>query len=325
MGNGRKIGLEIESYLNVKESEVEWLWYPYIPYGKLTLLQGDPGDGKSTFMIHIAACVTTASSLPDGNSIPEPQNVIYQCSEDNVSDTIKPRLLAAGADCSKIMFISEEERTLTIDDERIEKAIIETAARLLIIDPLQAYIPADYDMMNAASMRALMRKLNRIAEKQHCAIVLIGHMTKATGGKNLYRSLGSIDIAAVARSVLMIKRDENYPEVRYMFPIKTSLAFEGDAIQFMFDKITGFRFLGPCDINDMRYIPDGETIFQRKSEQVEDLILRNLTSGRLPSAKVLSIIKEHGISERTARTVAKKIGVKSKKEGGIWYWQLNEK
>ena len=101
--------------------------------GKITLLQGDPGDGKSTFMIHIAACVTKGIPFPDGSKAAEVQNVIYQCSEDNISDTIKPRLLRAGADCSRVSFINEEEKILTIDDERIEKAIIKTKGSIALL------------------------------------------------------------------------------------------------------------------------------------------------------------------------------------------------
>ena len=129
-------------------------------------------------MLQLVARITTKRKMPDGKPFPECQNVIYQCSEDNPNDTIKPRLIAAGADCDRVAFISEESRGLTIDDRRVEDAIVRTQARLCVFDPIQAYIPPDSDMLNAAKMRAVMKRLAGVAERTRCAIVLIGHMTK---------------------------------------------------------------------------------------------------------------------------------------------------
>ncbi len=191
-------------YSNVRQRKVDWLWYPYIPYGKLTVLQGDPGDGKSTFILQIAALLSKGFQMPDGYQVEESQSIIYQCSEDDLADTVKPRLIAAGADCARIAFIVDDDERLTLEDERIEKTLAATKARLLIIDPIQAYLTQDYDMQNAIRMRTVLGGLSDLAAKYQCAIVLVGHMNKASGGKDLYRGLGSIDIAAIARSVLMI-------------------------------------------------------------------------------------------------------------------------
>ena len=95
-------------YSEVQSTDVRWLWYPFIAIGKITLLQGDPGDGKSTMMMNLIAELSTGGKTPDGCKIGAPQKVIYQCSEDGVSDTIKPRLERCGADCKKIAFINEE-------------------------------------------------------------------------------------------------------------------------------------------------------------------------------------------------------------------------
>ena len=107
-------------YSEVQSTNVRWLWYPFIAIGKITLLQGDPGDGKSTMMMNLIAELSTGGKTPDGCKIGAPQKVIYQCSEDGVSDTIKPRLERCGADCGKIAFINEEVYNgLTLDDERM--------------------------------------------------------------------------------------------------------------------------------------------------------------------------------------------------------------
>lgn len=130
---------------DVLETKVEWLWYPYIPYGKLTIIQGDPGEGKTTTILQIAALLSKGEKLPFDDANRTPVNVIYQTAEDGLGDTVKPRLVAAGADCSKIMVIDESVEGLSMTDERIEKALIDTKAKLVILDPIQAYLGAEVD------------------------------------------------------------------------------------------------------------------------------------------------------------------------------------
>lgn len=169
-------------YSEVQSTDVRWLWYPFIAIGKITLLQGDPGDGKSTMMMNLIAELSTGGKTPDGCKIGAPQKVIYQCSEDGVSDTIKPRLERCGADCRKIAFINEEVYNgLTLDDERIRQAIIEFRPRLVVIDPIQAYLGSDLDLQIAGRARKLMRRLGMWAAGYDCAIVLIGHLNKKEG------------------------------------------------------------------------------------------------------------------------------------------------
>lgn len=212
-------------YSEVQSTDVRWLWYPFIAIGKITLLQGDPGDGKSTMMMNLIAELSTGGKTPDGCKIGVPQKVIYQCSEDGVSDTIKPRLERCGADCRKIAFINEEfYNGLTLDDERIRQAIIEFRPRLVVIDPIQAYLGSDSDLQIAGRARKLMRRLGMWAAGYDCAIVLIGHLNKKEGSKGLYRSLGSIDVVAAARSVLQVERDTENPDIRIVHQIKNSLA-----------------------------------------------------------------------------------------------------
>lgn len=322
MFTDRDAPAEVGYYSDIKETAVEWLWYPYIPFGKITLLQGDPGDGKSTFILDLIARITTGRVMPDLKSPSVCHHVIYQCSEDSYADTIKPRLIAAGADCSKVAYVVDNNQALTIDDPRVSDALEKTGARLLVFDPIQAYIPPESDMLNAAKMRSVMKRLADMAEKHRCAVVLIGHMNKASSGKNLYRGLGSIDIAAIARSVLMIRRDEDDPNIRYMFPVKSSLAYEGNAVRFMFDKELGFQLLGPCElsrINEPMIDDDEET---GKFQRAERLILAMLSAGSQPSKSVLGQMKSIGVSERTARSASKRLGIKAFRRGKAWYWKL---
>lgn len=311
-----------EYFSQVKEQPVDWLWYPYIPCGKLTLLQGDPGEGKSTFMLNIAALLTRGMDMPDGFKITHPHTIVYQCAEDNVADTIKPRLMAAGADCNKVAYIIDDYGELTLEDTRIEDTIRETKARLLILDPLQSFLVQDGDMHSAGRMRMVLGKLAGIAAKYNCAVVLIGHMNKSAGGKNLYRGLGSIDIAAIARSVLMIARDEACPEVRYMFPVKSSLAPEGSAISFTFSREHGFRFIGPCDYTE----PESQEFadVESKKDTACKLISQMLLGRDLPSSDIIEELLGRGMSKRTIYTAKKELCITSYKHRDIWFWHLPE-
>lgn len=170
---------KITYYDTVSAKKVEWLWYPYIPYGKITIVQGDPGEGKSTMMIQIAALITNGKLMPDGSGEGIPGNVIYQAAEDGIEDTVKPRLEAAGADCRRIAFLEQsDEEPIRLDDERLAQAIESMQAKLLVIDPLQAYLGIDSDM-KSNSIRAVFGRLGKVAERTGCAVVLIGHMNKS--------------------------------------------------------------------------------------------------------------------------------------------------
>lgn len=311
---------QYEYFSSVNQRKVEWLWYPYIPYGKITILQGDPGEGKSTFMLNIAALLTRGNSMPDGYPVRAPQQVVYQTAEDNIADTVKPRLMAANADCNKVSYIVDNSSPLTLEDPRIEKIILETRARLLILDPLQAYLSQDSDILSAGRMRQQLRRVADIAERTNCAVVIIGHMNKSRGGKNLYRGLGSIDITAIARSVLMITRDEIDTSCRYMFPVKTSLAPEGSPIAFRLKPEQGIEWLGFTEVNTVKQM--NITVDKNKSALAERIIADVLKDQDVLSKDVLGKLKLMGVSERTANKAKNTLGVKSYRRNGVWYWHL---
>lgn len=315
--------LKIISMDEVPVEEVEWLWYPYIPFGKLTIIHGDGGEGKTTLILQLAALLSRGEKLPCDSTEREPIKVIYQTAEDGLGDTIKPRLLADNADCSQIKVIDESEATLTMLDERIEKAIVETGARALILDPVQAYIGAKVDMNRANEVRAILSQLGRIAGQYRCAIILVGHLNKVQGNKSNYRGLGSIDFQATARSVLIVGRLKDNPQIRVMVQDKSSLAPEGEPIAFELDKENGFRWLGHYDISAddlLCGIPR-----EKKSEQAENLILEYLSQGKYPQQALLKKAQAIGISKRVLDEAKKELNVRSLKEGSQWYWELPEK
>ena len=308
-------------YSSITEKSVEWLWYPYIPYGKISILQGDPGEGKSTLMLHIAALLTKGQPMPNELKPSSPENVVYQCSEDDIADTIKPRLIEAGADCEKVAYIVDDDGSLTLDDSRIETTIAKTGARLFIIDPIQSYLIQDGGMHNAGKMRSLLGKLSVVAAKYKCAIVLIGHMNKASSNKSLYRGLGSIDIAAIARSVLMICRDTEDTDNRYLVQIKSSLAPEGEPVGFRFDRERGFLWCNNNDRSKVELSHYDKKLYYKHNE-VSDSIIVLLRNGPLPSAEIFARYNDINVSERTLYTIKKELRIHSFRENNVWYWKL---
>ena len=315
---------KIQYYSSITSQEMEWLWYPYIPYGRITVIQGDPGEGKTTFVLQVAARLSTGQPLPECETASQPHNVIYQSTEDGIADTVKPRLIAAGADCERIAFIDDTSYPLTLDDERLEHAISECNARLLVLDPLQAFIGTDSDMHRANGMRPLMQKLAGVAERTRCAVIIIGHMNKATGSKGLYRSLGSIDITAAARSVLLIGRIKDEPLIRIMTQLKNNLAPEGRSVAFEMVSSGGIRWIGYYDISADDLLSGGNRTDDSKLEQARALLREALVNKPLPCAEGYALCKRNGISKRTTETAKQLENIKSVKMPDGWYWKLEE-
>lgn len=313
----------LKLYSDVKATPVDWLWYPYIPYGKITLLQGDPGEGKSTMMMNIIASLSTAGFMPDGTKISLPGRVIYQCSEDDASDTIKPRLEACGADCGQIAFIDEALTSFTLDDEILRQAIQSFKANLLVIDPVQAYLGDETNLTNAKQTRKVMQRLGFWAAAYNCAVVLIGHLNKKEGGKELYRALGSIDLVATARSVLQVNRADGSQTVRYVRQIKNSLAPAGPDFGFEIDRETGFKWLGCLDETGSFEWQNSEP--PTNNERIADILAALLSKGPVRSTEVEAYFIEKGIALRSANAAKRDLGVKSFRKNGVWYWSLGGK
>lgn len=309
-------------YSDVQATSVRWLWYPFIAVGKITLLQGDPGDGKSTMMMNLIAALSNGGSLPDGKMVGMPQKVIYQCSEDDVSDTIKPRLEKCGADCRNVAFINEETYSgLTLDDERIRQAIIEFRPKLVVIDPIQAYLGSDSDLQIAGRARKLMQRLGMWASVYDCAIVLIGHLNKKEGTKGLYRSLGSIDVVAAARSVLQVERNPEKPDIRIVRQIKNSLAPSDGEIRFSITAEHGFKWM-ECEATlDSEAEPE-KLNFESKAEKAAYLIKKLLSEGDMRSREIYIRLSDEGISRRTAENTKRELGIRSYRRKRQWYWSL---
>ena len=314
-------------YSDVTAVPVNWLWQPYIAIGKITLLQGDPGCGKSSMMMNLIAELSKGGLTPDGRALGAPQRILYQCSEDGAKDTIKPRLLAAEADCSNIAFIDEEIYDgLTLDDERIREAITEWRPKLVVIDPIQSYIGNDSDLQIACKARKLMRRIGMWASTYNCAIVLIGHFSKKEGTKDLYRGLGSIDVVAAARSVLQVEKSAEDEDVRIVRQVKNSLDSKGADLTFEIRPSTGFRWVGVASELPSVCGTDAKPVFEmlpkNKHELAAILIKKALENGAVESMEIRRIMAEHRIGDKTMNEVKSELGIKSYRKMRTWYWVL---
>ncbi|MCD8089682.1 MAG: AAA family ATPase [Clostridiales bacterium] len=307
---------------DVEVEAVKWLLYPYIPYGKITILQGDAGEGKTTLMLEIIARLSKGEPVYRNSQSCEPVNIIYQTCEDGLGDTIKPRLLRAGTDCSRIFSIADDKQPLSMTDCRIEQAIADKNARLLMLDPIQGFLGASVDMHRANEIRPVMKHLSNLAEKYNCAIVLVGHLNKCGFAKAAYRGLGSVDFQASARSVLLVGRLKNEPNVRVLCQSKSSLAPEANGLAFEIDPSTGFRWVGEVQLSSDDLLNGGTNAKVLKKDSAEELLLSLLRNGELPQTEIKAAAAKKNISERTLNRAKANLGVVSKKAGSQWYWSL---
>lgn len=290
------VPLEVVKASEIEPKEVKWLWYPYIPVGKVTLLQGDPGDGKSKLTLSIAALLSKGEPLP------------FTETEEN------------------LIFIKEGEKSLSFGDNRIREAIEMYHAKLLILDPMSSYIGESCSMNNANETRAEFNHLIAVAKDTGCAIVIIAHMNKMRDTNPLYRTNGSIDIAGAARSILAITRTPNkeVPAERYLVQVKSNLAPTGSAILFEVSE-KGVDFISEMEMT-------AEEAFQSlapkigrpndKEVKAKAFLIEMLKDGEMLSSNCEEKLEAAGFRKSTIKKAKKNAGVISRKKGFLWYWSL---
>ena len=314
---------------NIKTEAVEWLWYPYIPYGKITIIQGNPGDGKTSLALKIAASVSAGTVLPGIPEI-EPQNVIYLSAEDGVSDTIKPKLEEYGADFSRVFYISDTDKALTLSDNRLEESLQISRARLLIIDPIQAFMGSRTDMNKANEVRDSLRPIGNLADKYKCAVILIGHLNKDQSLNSIYRGIGSMDFTAISRSILLVGRHRLDPELRIFVHNKSSLCPQGASLAFTLNGHNGFEWISGYDEatpEDILSSSRNQKI--HRETKLNDAIefLQDYFSDHyeVPATEIEAMARERNIGKRTLDEAKKHIPeIHSKKIGKDWYWEYEE-
>ncbi len=316
--------MEVRAYSKIKTEKVEWFWYPYIPYGKITLIQGDPSEGKSSLILKLASIASNAGIMPNGEKLSSKVRVIYQCLEDGLSDTVKPRMKKNGADLSNVFFIEADDELMSnLNEETIENAICQTNAKLFVMDPVQTVLGQTCCSGSIGSVRRYLDALAGIANRTGCGIIMIGHLNKNEYGKDLYRGFGSIDVVASARSVLRVERIRRGSPVRIIRHIKSSLSREGEDYAFEIDDETGISWIGAVDA-----LEEGEKLYEqarngRNTKYV--LMLKRLSvilqKEDLPYNEIFRKTRKIGCV-RTLNEAKKELGIVSIKKSDGWYWHL---
>ena len=311
---------DLKYFKDIKSKKVEWLWYPYIPYGKITIVQGDPGEGKTTVVLSLISMLSNGVPLPFTN---EKKTLIsiYQNAEDDNSDTIKPRLEHHKADCKNVCFIEKEDGLLFMDDDSIEKAIIKSNAKLLVLDPIQAYIGDNVDMNRANVIRPRMTRLKETAERTGCAIILIGHMNKNSGGKSNYRGLGSIDISAAARSVLLVGKMSKDSDIKVLAQQKNNLAPIGPSLLFRIKK-GEINWLSKSSISAEDVLAGTYARKAGKIDAAKEYLTNRLMYGPVSANDLMEEAEAQNIGVRTLKSAKSEMPISSIKKDGCWYWEM---
>ena len=315
--------LEMYTAADVEPKEVKWLWYPYIPFGKVTLIQGDSGDGKSTFALNLAALLTRGDTLPFTGVSHEPMRVIYLNAEDDADDTVVPRFMKANGERSRLFFISEEKQRLNFSDDRIREAIVSAGARVCILDPLASYLGADVSMNLANEVRPRFESLIEVARETGCAIIVIAHMNKAEGLNAKYRASGSVDIVASVRSALVIGRSGDDPDCRIMAHSKSNLAPLGESILFsVSDGVV--EFIDTIDVTADQLVGAYGAGKAKETKQAiaSRELLAMLENGPMAQKEIIARMSELGISQRTCELAKAKLPIESRREGDRFVWEL---
>jgi len=310
--------LKLRFFDEIAEEEIRWLWKPYIAFGKITVIQGDPGNGKTTLALAIAAIISRREQMPTGDAEPFIGNIIYLSGEDSPQDTIKPRLAACGADCSKICF-AEPDGTLSALS--LENAIRETNTKYVVLDPLQAFLGEKQDISSAKNMRPFLKELADAAARTGAAIVIIGHMNKVEHAKGIYRGLGSIDITAAARSVLLVGKRKDDPGIRFMTQIKNNLSAFGKSVGFTIAADGGVEFLGESEVREEDLLSNA-TAKKTKYQTAKEMIINMLKDGDRMSNEIYTTLLDAGITSGMIQGVKRDFAVRSVQKGSDWFWTL---
>lgn len=314
---------------SVTPIEVQWLWFGRIALGKVTLIIGDPGLGKSFITLYMAAKVSVGGDWPDGAPVPL-GTVVLLSAEDDLADTIRPRLDAAGADCDRIDALTTirladgklASFSLEHDLPRLEAAIRNRPdCKLVVIDPISAYM-GDTDSHNNTEVRGLLAPLADLAMRTGVAVVLVSHLNKNTNTTAIYRTMGSLAFVAAARAAWAVVRDKSDIMRRLFLQVKNNLsvAMQGLAYRII-DGVCCFE-AEPVSITvDQAMAPP------RKSSSAEDKarewLIGLLSDGPLSVKEVSDEAKAAGISWSAIRRIKDELTV-SRKTGmaGGWKWFL---
>lgn len=322
---GKKTGPFVD-LSTVEAKEVEWLMPPLIPYGMITIMEGDPGVGKSYLAMHIAAQVSIGGSLPGVDKLKRGR-VLYLSAEDDPAYTIRPRIDAMGGDAKRIRIQADY---LSLDEDGLQELFDEVRRHppsLIIMDPLFAYVPGTQDIYRPNVIRSLLSQLRDIAEYGDTAVLIVRHLTKTKRDKAIYQGGGSMDVIGAARSAFLVAQHPDDPELKIVAHVKHNIAPRGtswvyELVQQVPDGIPVLKWIGPSDltVEDLMGADDGD----RKSalDEAIDFLREELKGGPKPVAEIEQKGQSQGIAKRTIDRARKEIGTDAKKVKGRWILSL---
>ena len=327
---------------DVKPTAVQWLWPGRFALGKLSLLVGDPGLGKSFLTLDIAARVSRGAAWPDAPNEPNPAGgVVLISAEDDLADTIRPRLDAAGACIERINALESVNRghatdaafCLQRDLPALEQAVEATpGCRLVVIDPITSYLGST-DSHKNAEIRAVLKPLGDFAARHRLAVIVISHLNKSAGTPAMYRTMGSLAFTAAARAVWCVTKDKSDERRRLVLPVKNNLGTDDSGLAYRLETLSADGMpVVAWEAEPVRQSADDALAAERDDEGGGALAeamdwLRHLlqaNGGQLESGKIKAMAKSDGIAERTLRRAKDSLGVEAKpgRFGGPWAWTL---
>lgn len=326
---------------DVQPQRVEWLWPRRIPSGKLTILDGDPGLGKSVLTLDLAARVSRGWPMPEGEPGEDrvPAGVVILTAEDGLDDTVVPRLIAAGADLTRILALdmvwdsegkSKQLPCLPDDAPCIATAARKIGAALIIVDPMTAYLGERINSHRDADCRRALWPLAKIAEDTGAGVIVVRHLNKAGSSNPLYRGGGSIGLIGAARSGLLLARDPDNPDRRVLAATKCNLtkmpSSLGLALSAAENGALRIGWIGPSPHTAETLLAVAEDDEERGAVVEASDVLRSVLIGRRLAADVKREARQAGVSEISLRRAKALLGVRSERQGfgpeGEWYWFL---
>ncbi len=312
---------------DVEPEQMRWLWYPYIPAGKLTSIEGDPGLGKSWITCAIAKAIAGGERLPGMRRALPPQKVLIASAEDGLADTIVPRLLSMNADLNNIFCIDHPFSLDTPGVNSLDVTLQQFAAAIVFIDPLVAYLGGKVDMHKANEVREVMERLKSAAEHSGAAIVTVRHLRKASSTKDIYRGMGSIDFTAACRSVLFVEEDKS--GIRMVRHIKSNNAPLGPAVAYELtagEPIDGGNVWSSGTFDWLGLVEDVEqqsvcTTSSHAKERAREFLFDLLKKGQLSAVAVQEAADKAGINMSTLNRAKRGVAYSVRRDDE-WYWTL---
>jgi AAA domain len=315
---------------------VAWLWPGRLALGKLAILDGDPGLGKSLLALDLCARLSTGRPFPDGSVSPGPANALVLNGEDGEEDTVRPRLQGLGADLERVFVLDRDDYAagplrLPAQLALLDEAVRLTQARLVVIDPIMAFLDERVLSMSDQSVRRLLYPLAQLAAHHGCVVLLIRHLNKGRGSRSLYRGSGSIAFLGACRSGWLVARDPGSPTVCVMAQLKNNLAAPQPSLAYQLlprkDAPPALEWLGPSDLSADELLGGVRPVaLSTPRDRARDFLEGFLEDGPRTTREVWEAAREQALSERTLNRAKADLSIRSGRVSiagrQLTYWLL---